>query len=112
MYDHAQGWGEDPPFKMLVFVPTHRPCEVRVAGATPFAFVPDVQSAIAQAKAPAGDKNVYIGGGASTADQALRLGLADELNLHIEPVLPGGGTRLFADVGVTSRLQRRLAGTP
>lgn len=38
-------------------------------------------------------------GGASTVDQALRLGLVDELNLHIEPVLLGGGTRLFADVG-------------
>lgn len=32
-------------------------------------------------------------------DQALRLGLVDELNLHIEPALLGGGTRLFADVG-------------
>lgn len=38
-------------------------------------------------------------GGTSTADQALRLGLVDELNPHIEPVLLGGGTRLSADVG-------------
>jgi dihydrofolate reductase len=42
---------------------------------------------------------VYVGGGASVADQTLRLGVADELNIHIEPVLLGGGTRLFADVG-------------
>ena len=55
-----------------------------------------VETAIAQAKAAAGGKNVYIGGGASVADQALRLGLVDALNLHIEPVLLGGGTRLFA----------------
>jgi dihydrofolate reductase len=32
-YDHVHGWGEDPPFKMPVFVPTHRPHEVQVAGA-------------------------------------------------------------------------------
>jgi dihydrofolate reductase len=38
-------------------------------------------------------------GGAVTVDQALRLGLVDELDLHIEPVLLGGGTRLFAEVG-------------
>lgn len=84
---------------MPVFVPTHRPREVRVAGATTFTFVPDVQSAIKQAKAAAGDKNVLLMGGASTADQALQLGLVDQLSLHIEPVLLGGGTRLFADVG-------------
>lgn len=99
MYDHVNGWGEDPPFKMPVFVPTHRPREVRVAGATTFAFVPDVETAIIQAKAAAGDKNVYIAGGASIADHALQLGLVDELSIHIEPVLLGGGTRLFAEVG-------------
>jgi dihydrofolate reductase len=99
MYDHVHGWGEDPPFKKPVFVVTHRPQEVRVAGATTFTFVPGVEAAITRAKAAAGDKDVYIGGGASVADQALRLGLVDELNIHIEPVLLGGGTRLFADVG-------------
>lgn len=99
MYDHVHGGGEEPPFKMPVFVSTHRPREVRVAGATTFTFVSDVASAVAQAKAAAGDKDVYIGSGASTADQALRLGLVDELNLHVEPVLLGSGTRLFAQVG-------------
>jgi dihydrofolate reductase len=58
-----------------------------------------VETAVAQAKSAAGDRNVYIGGGASVAGQALRLGVVDELNLHIEPVLLGGGTRLFANVG-------------
>lgn len=86
VYDHVDGWGDDPPFKMPVFVPTHRPRPVRVAGATTFTFVDDVETAIKEAKATAGDKNVHIMGGASMADQALRLGLVDELNLHIEPV--------------------------
>jgi dihydrofolate reductase len=99
VYDHVQGWGEDPPFRMPVFVPTHRPRGDRVAGATTFTFVPDVETAIARAKAIAGDRNVYVMGGASTVDQALRLGLVDELALHVEPVLLGGGTRLFADIG-------------
>jgi dihydrofolate reductase len=99
MYDHVDGWGEDPPFKMPVFVPTHRPREPRAAGATTFTFVPDVKTAVMMAEAAAGTKNVYLAGGVSTADQALRLGLVDELSVHIEPVLLGGGTRLFAGVG-------------
>jgi dihydrofolate reductase len=99
LYDITNGWGEDPQFKMPVFVVTHRPREVRVAGATTFTFVDGVETAIEQARKAAGDKDVYIAGGASIADQALRLGLVDELDLHIEPVLLGGGTKLFADLG-------------
>jgi dihydrofolate reductase len=99
VYDHTDGWGEDPPYRMPVFVPTHRPRPVRVAGATTFTFVSDVETAVAMAKDVAGDKNVHIMGGASTADQALRAGLVDELVVHIEPVLLGAGTRLFADLG-------------
>jgi dihydrofolate reductase len=99
MYDHVDGWGDEPPFRMPVFVVTHRHQQVRVAGETTFTFVGDVATAVARAKAAAGEKNVYIGGGASIADQALRLGLVDVLDLHIEPVLLGGGTRLFADIG-------------
>src|SRR5215208_5169329 len=46
VYDHTDGWGDEPPFRMPVFVPTHRPREVRTAGATTFTFVPDVATAI------------------------------------------------------------------
>ncbi|HEY7593190.1 MAG TPA: dihydrofolate reductase family protein [Actinophytocola sp.] len=99
VYDHTDGWGDDPPFKVPVFVPTHRPREVRVAGATTFTFVPDVVTAVAMAKEAAGDRNVYLMGGANTANQALRAGLVDELILHIEPVLLGAGAKLFADLG-------------
>lgn len=91
--------GDEPPFEVPVFVPTHRPRDVRVAGATTFTFVPDVKTAVTMAKEAAGDKNVYLMGGANTANQALRLGLVDELILHIEPVLLGAGARLFADLG-------------
>jgi len=99
VYDHTHGWGEEPPFGLPVFVPTHRPRERRVAGRTTFHFVPDVATAVAKAKEAAKDGNVYLMGGADTIDQALRAGLVDELELHIEPVLLGGGTRLFDRLG-------------
>ena len=43
-------------------------------------------------------KDVIIGGGASTAQQYLRAGLVDELEVHVAPVLLGGGERLFDDL--------------
>jgi dihydrofolate reductase len=98
VHDIVDGWGDDPPFRMPTFVPTHRPRPPRTAGATTFTYVPDVATAVELARKAAGDKNVVIMGGASTADQALALGLVDELNLHIWPVLLGGGTRLFAGI--------------
>jgi dihydrofolate reductase len=107
VYDHTDGWGDEPPFRMPVFVPTHRPLAPRVAGATTFTFVPDVRTAVAEARKAAGDKNVLIMGGAATANQALRLGLVDELNLHVEPVLLADGARLFAGLDRTPiRLER------
>jgi len=107
VYDHTGGWGDEPPFRMPVFVPTHRMLPPRVAGATTFTFVPDVHAAVAAAREAAGGKNVLIMGGAATANQAIRAGLVDELNLHIEPVLLGAGARLFADLDRTPiRLER------
>jgi len=107
MHDHVNGWDEGPPFTMPVFAVTHWPHPVRVAGATTFTLVPGVETAVVQAKAIAGGKNVYAGGGASVAGQALRPGLVDELSIHIEPVLPGGGARLPDDLGTSPiRLER------
>ena len=65
-----------------------------------FAFVTDgIQSAMRQAKVAADEKEVNVIGAASTAQQCLRAGLADELHVDIMPVLLGGGLRLFEDVG-------------
>jgi dihydrofolate reductase len=58
------------------------------------------ESAIRQAKAAAGDKDVNIIGAGSTAQQCLKVGLADELRVDIMPVLLGGGLRPFEDIGV------------
>jgi len=99
MFDNAQGWGEEPPFHKPVFVLTHTEREpLAKEGGTTFTFVTDgIESAVEQAKAAAGDKDVAIAGGASIAQQCLRAGLLDELQLHVAPMLLGGGVRLFED---------------
>ncbi|CAM3299037.1 dihydrofolate reductase family protein [Occultella aeris] len=96
-------WGEVPPFRAPVFVVTHRPRPVlHRGGGTSFTYVTDgVASAVAQAKAQAGGKDVQVAGGGSLVRQALALGLVDELELHIAPVLLGDGMRLLGpDLGL------------
>jgi dihydrofolate reductase len=74
-------------------------------GGTSFTFVTDgIESAVAQAREAAGDKDVAVVGGALAIQQALAAGLLDELDLHVVPLLLGGGTRLF-DNGVTAELE-------
>ena len=93
-------WGDEPPFHKPVFVLTHHEREPLVLGETTFTFVTDgVGAAVEQARAAAGDRNVLVAGGAATVDQALAAGLVDELQLHVAPVLLGGGTRLFEGLG-------------
>jgi dihydrofolate reductase len=90
-------WGDEPPFRVPVFVLTHHPRETVVKqGGTSFTFVTDgIEAAHEQARAAAGDKDVYVGGGASVIQQYLNAGLLDELQVHVVPVLLGGGVRLF-----------------
>lgn len=100
MFDNAHGWGDAPPFHMPVFVLTHTAREPLAKSDTTFTFVTDgIESAVEQAKAAAGEKNVGIGGGANTAQQALKAGLVDEVQLNVAPVLLGGGVRLFEGLG-------------
>ena len=69
-------------------------------GGTTYTFVTDgIASALAQAQAAAGDKDVLLGGGAEIVRQFLKAGLLDELQLHLVPVLLGGGIRLFDRMG-------------
>jgi dihydrofolate reductase len=102
MFDLAEGpWGDTPPFHMPVFVLTHRPREQLVKqGGTTFTFVTDgIESALQQAKAAAGDKDVGVGGGANVIQQYLKARLLDEIQLHLIPVLLGSGIRLFDHLG-------------
>jgi dihydrofolate reductase len=90
-------WGDDPPFHHPVFILTHHAREpVTKQGGTTFTFVTDgIEAALEQASAAAGDKDVAVAGGAAVAQQYLKAGLLDELQLHVAPVLLGDGVRLF-----------------
>jgi len=78
-----------------IFVPSHRPPGPSVANYPLVTYVTDgIESAMAQAKAAAGDRNVMVHG-AYTAQRALEAGVLDELQIHQIPVLFGGGRRLF-----------------
>jgi dihydrofolate reductase len=94
-------WGEEPPFHNPVFVITHHPREpVEMQGGTTFHFVTDgIESALAQAKEAAGDKDVSLGGGANVAQQYLAAGLLDEIEISLVPELLRGGARLFDNLG-------------
>jgi dihydrofolate reductase len=93
-------WGDDPPFHGPVFVLTHHAREPQpMDGGTTYTFVTDgIESALAQARAAAGDGDVVILGGAATINQYLTAGLVDELRLHVVPLTLGAGTRLFEGV--------------
>jgi dihydrofolate reductase len=93
-------WGDDPPYHAPVFVLTHYARDPQpMDGGTTYHFVTDgIESALAQARAAAGDGKVAIMGGATTINQYLAAGLVDELRLHIVPLMLGAGTRLFDGV--------------
>jgi dihydrofolate reductase len=95
---NADGWwGDEPPFRHPVFILTHHAREpVTKRGGTTFTFVTDgIGAALDQARVAAGDKDVAVGGGADVAQQYLRAGLLDEVQIHLAPVLLGDGVRLF-----------------
>jgi dihydrofolate reductase len=105
--DPWQGWwGDDPPFHKPVFVLTHHPREPLTLTDTTFTFVTDgIQSALEQAREAAGDKDVFLGGGADLINQYLAAGLVDEMELHVVPKILGGGARLFEGVGPDLKLE-------
>jgi dihydrofolate reductase len=109
-------WGDEPPFRVPVFVLTHHSrATVVKQGGTSFTFVTDgAESALDQARAAAGGKDVSLGGGASVIQQFLKAGLVDELRIHVAPVLLGRGVRLFEPLGVEPlRLETtRVASSP
>ena len=108
-------WGDDPPFRHPVFVLTHYEREPLTLGETTFNFVTDgIESALDQAQEAAGGKDVGIGGGAKTGQQYIAAGLVDEIDLHIVPMLLGGGERLLDNLdGAERKLEiARVIDTP
>jgi dihydrofolate reductase len=90
-------WGDEPPYHVPAFVLTHHARPVlRMKGGTDFHFVTDgIESALAQAKAAAGGRDVRIGGGVSTVRQFLQAGLIDEMHVAMGPVFVGAGENLW-----------------
>ena len=64
-----------------------------------------IEAALDRAREAAGDKDVFIGGGAATINEYLAAGLVDELELHVVPKLRGGAARLFEGVGPDVKLE-------
>ncbi|HZZ73361.1 MAG TPA: dihydrofolate reductase family protein [Pirellulales bacterium] len=97
-------WGDEPPYHTPVYVLTHYPRPVlRMAGGTEFHFVTGgIEQALSLAQAAAGDRDVRIGGGASTIRQFLSAGLIDELRLMIRPILLGCGENLWSGIDLSA----------
>jgi dihydrofolate reductase len=93
--EQVDHWGGDHHDGVPIFVPSRRPPDPSVADYPLVTYVTDgIASAMAQAKAAAGDRDVLVHG-AYTAQRALEAGVLDELQIHQIPVLFGGGRRLF-----------------
>jgi dihydrofolate reductase len=91
-------WGKNPPYHVPVFVLTHheRPPQ-EMEGGTVFHFVTDgIHAALERARQAAGDKDILIGGGASTIRQYLQAGLLDEMHFAVSPIMLGSGEHLLA----------------
>jgi dihydrofolate reductase len=105
-FDVGVGIWEDTPYAAPCFVLTHTASEKRTEKSGTFTFVTDgIESALEQAKVAAGEKNVTLMG-ATTAQQFLEAGLLDELQIHLVPVLIGGGLRLFDVLPKSVKLEK------
>ena len=93
-------WGRNPPFHHPVFVLTHHARDPLIMdGGTTFTFVTGgIERALAEARQAAGGRDVALAGGARAAQQYLSAGAVDEMQLHVVPILLGGGERLFDGV--------------
>jgi dihydrofolate reductase len=118
MFDEGEvGWADPSPFRAPVFVLTRHAREPWVRqGGTTFTFVTDgIESALEQARAAAGDKDVHIAGGADIVRQYIEAGMLDELQIHLAPVLLGDGVRLFDGIDTEDGVElevRRVIDSP
>jgi dihydrofolate reductase len=102
MAEDPDGYADGYEFQVPLFVVTHKvPKKLpKHNEKLTFTFVTNgIESAIAKAKAAAGDRDVTVVGGVNVLQQCLEAGLADELHLDIMPVLQFQGLRLFENSG-------------
>jgi dihydrofolate reductase len=98
VYDYTHGWGGNHPVGVPLFLVTHDPPEKWPRPDAPFTAVADgVAAAIEQAKVVARDKTVSLSG-PSIIQQALNLGLVDEIAVELAPLLLGRGIRFFGEL--------------
>ncbi|MBX3641545.1 MAG: dihydrofolate reductase [Rubrivivax sp.] len=93
-------WGDEPPYRVPVFVLTHhaRP-SLEMKGGTVFHFVTGgMHEALQRAREAAAGRDVRVGGGVATVRQYLQAGLVDSLHLVQSPVLLGRGEALFSGI--------------
>jgi dihydrofolate reductase len=99
--DSVPWWGADGPTgpaRVPVIVVSHtEPEDVPEGGV--YTFVDGIERALEEAKAAAGEKDVAVMGGADIGQQYIKAGLVDEISIHLVPVLFGGGTRMFENLG-------------
>ena len=106
-------WGKNPPYHVPVFVLTHhaRP-PLAMEGGTTFHFLTGgIHEALERARDAAGEKDIRIGGGASTIRQYLEARLIDDMHVAVAPVLLGSGEHLFAGLDLP-KLGYRCSVTP
>lgn len=112
-FDVSKAWGGQHPMNVPIFIVTHEPPAEWVGRPSPFTFVTDgVESALAQARQAAGDKDIAVSG-TTIVQQLLRAGLLDELHFNLVPVLLGKGVRLFDTLDAPLELEttRIIEGT-
>jgi len=116
MFDQGEAsWPEEAPFHTPVYVLTHEKREPWVRpGGTTFYFANDgPERALELARKAAGDRDVRISGGANVVQQYLNMGVVDELEIALAPVLFGSGRRLFENLsepGPQFRIDKVLDG--
>ena len=111
-WNDEMGYGAGLAATPAFFVVTSAP-PARVRLGLDFTFVTaGVGAAIEQARPAAGDKDVFVMGGGSVIRQCVDLGLADELRIHLAPILLGSGTPLFTGNGRHELVQRTVRVSP
>lgn len=117
MFDQGEvSWPEEAPFHTPVYVLTHEKRDhwVRPGGTTFYFINEGPERALALAREAAGSRDVRISGGADVIQQYLNLGVVDELEIALAPVIFGGGRRLFenlSDPGPQFRIDNVLDGS-
>lgn len=106
-FEPAGGWDGDHHDGVPIFILSRHAAPTWAAGWHNVRYVSDLAAAMRDAKRAAGEKNVLVHG-AGTAQRALRLGILDEIQIHLVPVLMGAGRPLFEHLGTQQRELERV----